>query len=60
MLYGEAGDDLLDGGMDGIGDYLSGGTGKDKFRKESKVVGSKVQNIDAAVDFDAALGDLYF
>lgn len=32
-LFGEAGNDQLDGGV-GLTDFLSGGSGKDKFKKD--------------------------
>jgi Ca2+-binding RTX toxin-like protein len=46
LLYGEDGDDILQGG----GDYLSGGVGRDSFR----YVSISDLGIDTIVDFDTA------
>jgi Ca2+-binding RTX toxin-like protein len=48
MLYGMSGNDTLDGGIDGTRDYLSGGTGADRFRREPYLF---FLNRDAPVDF---------
>src|SRR5829696_2890139 len=34
-LYGMSGNDTLDGGDDGVADYLSGGTGNDWFQRDT-------------------------
>jgi Ca2+-binding RTX toxin-like protein len=47
-LYGMAGNDRLDGGIDGVRDYLSGGTGADRFRREPYFI---LLNRDTPVDF---------
>ncbi len=58
-LYGEAGNDELSGGYDGVRDYLTGGTGYDRFHREMHSGGwfYSDYNLDTPSDFGS--GDWY-
>lgn len=62
IIHGIAGNDYLDGGDDGIADYLLGGTGADTFKDEffliyDPVHGFQSGNVDDPQDFSYADGD---
>ena len=58
-LYGSTGDDVMDGGDDGIKDYLRGQEGKDKFQVDLVVTGDHASNIDLPLDFEDGLDSYY-
>jgi len=62
-LFGQEDDDTLDGGDDGLADYLCGGAGRDKFQMEGYGVrGSLVQpyvNLDDPADFTVGEDSFY-
>ena len=57
---GEAGDDYVEGGLDGVADVLYGGLGADRFKAEYYTPdgGGAPVNRDPPRDFNAAQGDV--
>jgi Ca2+-binding RTX toxin-like protein len=51
-LYGGAGNDVLNGGDDGVADYLNGGTGADKFQIDLFWTGVSWANRDHPADYN--------
>ena len=56
-LYGSSGNDYLSGGIDGVADYLNGGSGADDFDAEWYWVYYYLSNRDNPVDFNSGEGD---